>query len=542
MHCFRSLALSVLFLVCSSGNIFALSSPNIPLDSPVYLYLEKLSGFGLVRSDFKGIRPFSRSEAARLLREAEKGLQSGTYPPLAAEFAARLREMLPREAAPEAVSGQVPGFDYRLFSNARVRYVYLNGRPRNYDRLVGDPGDDWIFPLPQSRVTYNPPRILRQRGSEGTPLMENNEGVVYRSGSSLDARFSGEIEVGSWLSGSVEPLLLVTGGDADLRLNKGYLKFGGGAAELELGRDANWLGFGYRGAIILTDNAPNLTEIKISSPEPVDFKYFWDFKYDLVFSQLDRTVVDGVERKPFFYALKLSMKPTKNLEWGLNLGRLVGGPGVDNSFGATLRGLVGASYDDNSKTSAGMELRYRAPWLWNTEFFGEFSGSDRSDYWVMDDSYLAGFLIPRLGPSGSDDLRFEWFRGHQILYTSGTFPEGFIYRGLPLGHSQGGATQDFYLRYSHWFSVRSNLALEGAYTTRGEIGRLAVDATGAASETGQMQALEQKWSLRATLRLPVYEDWDADLGYGWETISNFNLVRGVDRTNNLVRIDLSYRY
>ena len=52
----------------------AVTSVNIPLDSPVYLYLEKLSGFGLITSDIKGIKPFSKAEAARLTLEAEKNL------------------------------------------------------------------------------------------------------------------------------------------------------------------------------------------------------------------------------------------------------------------------------------------------------------------------------------------------------------------------------------------------------------------------------------------------------------------------------------
>ena len=50
----------------------ALASNNIPLDSPVYHYLHKLAAFGLIATDFKGIRPITRAEAARLLFEAEK--------------------------------------------------------------------------------------------------------------------------------------------------------------------------------------------------------------------------------------------------------------------------------------------------------------------------------------------------------------------------------------------------------------------------------------------------------------------------------------
>ena len=543
MTCSKYLLTSLLAVFLFAGSAGALSSPNIALDSPVYLYIEKLSGFGLVTGDFRGIRPYSKSEAARLLKEAEDRLQSGSYPPLATEIAARLRELLPRESAPELGKEKAPFFDYTLVSNARLRYVYLDGAPRNFDRPAGDPGKDWIFPLPQTRVGYSPPRVFNLRGNEGTPLAENNEGIAYGRGSSLQAQWSSEVYSGTLLSGLVEPLLLETRGSALLHLNKAYLKLGGGGAELELGKDANWLGLGYRGAITLTDNAANLTAVKISSPEPVDWKYFWDFKYDFIASKLDRTDTDGVVREPYFYAFKLSTKPTKNVEFGFNLGRQVGGTGLDNSLGATLRGLVGASYNDNSKTNAGFELRYRMPWLGNTELYGEFSGCDRSDFWFMDDSYLAGFLVPHLTASGRDDLRFEWFRGHQILYISGTFPEGYVYHGLPLGDSQGGATQDFFLRYSHWFSVRNNLALETSYTTRGEIGRVTLDSNGLYDPAGSiLQAVERKVALRASWKAPVYRDWDASLMYGWETIRNFNLVADDNRHNQLVRLDLSYRY
>ena len=537
----RILIASIVAVISCAGSALALSSTNIPLDSPVYLYIEKLSGFGLVKGDFKGIRPYSRSEAARLLKEAEERLQSGDYPDLARDMTARLRELLPREAAALDAPEETPLFDYTLFSNARLRYVYLDGRPRNYTRPAGDPGGDWIFPLPQTRPSYSPPRIAQQNGREGTPLLENNEGVVYGPGSNLDARWTSELHAGSQLSGLVEPLLLVSG-DASLHLNKGYLKLGGEALELEAGRDANWLGLGYRGAITLTDNAPNLTSLKLSSPEPVDWKYFWDFKYDLILSRLDRTDTGGLVRQPFFYAFKLSMKPTSDVELGLNLGRLVGGPGLDNGWGATLRGLVGASSNDNSKTNAGVELRYRMPWLRDSEFYGEFSGCDRSDFWLMDDSYLAGFLMPRLSSDGSDDLRFEWFLGHQILYTSATFPEGYLYHGFPLGHSQGGATRDFFARYSHWFSARNNLALECSYTTRGETGRVGVDASGQYDPSGAPQAVERKVALRAYWRAPLYRDWDASVMYGWETIENFDLVADAGRTNQMLRLELSYRY
>lgn len=542
MNCYKYFFVSLFLSITFSGSAFALSSPNIPLDSPIYLYIEKLSGFGLIVSDFKGIRPYSRSEVARVLKEADKLLESGDWPPLAKELVTTIKELIPREAALYSEPESAPFFDYNPVSNARLRYVYLDGAPRSYSRPVLDSGGDWTFPLPAHRPEKH--SIPNQRGTEGTPLFENNEGVVYGDGHNLEARWSSEVYMGTVASALVEPLLLGSSAEdaSHVRLNKGYLKLGGGALELELGRDANWLGLGYRGTITITNNAPNFTSIKLSSPEPFISRYLWDLKYDLIFSQFEKEVTDGVERQPLFYATKLSFKPYKNMEFGLNLGRQVGGTGVDNSITSLLHGLWGGTSSDNSNSLGGLELRFRFPWLRNSEIFGELSGEDRADFWPKAQSYIVGFFVPMLTASGRDDLRFEYFHGHQILYTNSTFPNGYLYHNFPIGHSQGGATQDFFLRYSHWFSARNTVALECFRTTRGEVGRVSVDSKGNYDPNGALQAVERTVGLRAFWNLPVHEDWNATLRYGWETTANLNLTPGVGQTNQILGVDLSYRY
>jgi len=99
------------------------------------------------------------------------------------------------------------------------------------------------------------------------------------------------------------------------------------------------------------------------------------------------------------------------------------------------------------------------------------------------------------------------------------------------GHSQGGGgVQEFYGRYSHWFSVRNNLALEYFYTERGRSYR-----------TGD-QAMESKHAGRVSWSLPIYGDLDGQLLYGVEQISNLNLIAGAAQTNHLAVFELRYRY
>jgi hypothetical protein len=373
-------------------------------------------------------------------------------------------------------------------------------------------------------------------GSEGTPLVENNEGVIYRRGSNGEFRFTSELFAGRWAAALVEPMALYTESDGiyQARINKGYVKVGSDAVELEVGRDANWLGLGYRGNITLTNNARNFDQIKLSSPEPIQLRWIGDLKYSLIFSRLDEVNSSRGIRQPYFLASKVSVKPVDFMEVGLNLGRQVGGPGVDNSFGSLLRGFVGGTNNDNSNSVAGLEMRFRIPCLRNIEIYGEFSGEDAASFWPIVESYVAGFYIPRLTASGSDDLRFEYFLGNVALYTNGTFTQGYLYHNQPIGHSQGGGAQEFYLRYSHWFTARNNLALEYWHGERGNVGRVPVN--------GIMQAVERKDSGRITWTLPLVNDFDCSLRYGIERVRNKNLVGGQNRTNQVAMVQFSYRY
>lgn len=535
------------------SSAWALASNNIPLDSPIYLYLEKLTGFGLVTSEVKGIKPFSKAEAARLVSEAEKNLPSLENEQLAFanEIIERLHQLIPRELALYTEPEKAAWFDYNPVAFAKLRYVYLDGVPRSYSRDVRDPGHQSAFGFigGDLRPEFSP--ILHQSGTEGTPLLENNEGVVYRRGNSVELRWAAEGFIADKVSLMLEPIFLTTPRPETnersyrLALQKGYVKIGGGGIELEVGRDENWFGPGYRGALTLTDNAGNFDLIKLSSPEPVDVKwvkkYLGNFKYSFIFSRFDETGSGDSLRHPYFIGMKLSLKPTSWFEIGGNFVRQEGGPGFSGK--TNLQDLIfGGGYTNKNNTIAGIDLRFRIPWLRNSEIYAEYVGEDSALFWPFVESYVAGFYIPRLTASGKDDLRFEYYWGHQILYTDFKFPAGYNYRTMPVGHSQGGGAEEFFLRYSHWFSVRNNLAFEYIHSERGNVGRVTVDDAGNFDPNGSLQAVERKNALRVFWQRPLYGNIDLNLMYGWERIHNRNLVAGADRTNQIFKLDVSYKY
>lgn len=547
--------LLIVALTSTPGSSWALSSNNIPLDSPIYLYLEKLTGLGIVTSDIKGIKPFSKAEAARLVLEAEKNLPalSGDSHEFAAELIGQLRKRLTRELSLYTDPKKAPWFDYNLIDYARLRYVYLDGVPRSYTRPVYDPAHQSVFGFIGGDLRNQPPSIVHQYGTESTPLQENNEGVNYRRGNNAEFRWGMEAFVSSWASFALEPIAMTTpDGDGSgqterFAIQKGYLKLGGGGLELEAGRDANWFGPGYRGALSLSSNAKNFDMIKLSSPEPLDVawvkKYLGDFKYSIIFSQFDRTGTGSDLREPYFFGMKMVLKPKPWLELGGNFVRQVGGPGHGDKHSSIGDFIFGGSDSDTSNTIAGIDVRVRLPWLRNTELYGEYVGEDSASFWPFVESYVAGFFIPRLTASGKDDLRFEYFWGNQILYVDHNYPvTGYTYYGMSPGHSQGGATEEFFVRYSHWFSTRNNVALEYYHTERGNVGRVNVDSAGNYDPNGVRQSVERKNACRVAWRLPVYGDVDMNLLYGWERVDNYDLISGNDRNNHLFRMDLSYRY
>ncbi len=543
-------ALLLTALTCAEP-VYALSSANIPLGSPIYGYLEKLSGMGLIVSDVKGQRPYSKAEAARLTLEAAKNIaeQDTGAPPFAMELVSRIRELLPREMFLRENPDKRPQFlDYNPVSSLRARYVYLDGAARDYNRPVFVRGGQSAFGfIGGSLRPGNNTGILNDSGSEGTPLDENNNGIIYRHGNNAEIRLALEGYLSDKVSALVEPMVQYSPDDVRIQLNRGYVKIGGGGLELELGRDENWFGPGSRGALTLTNNAQNFDQVKLSSPEPLDVawvkRWLGDVKYVLIVSRFDETDVGTSDyRRPYFIGVKLSLKPYNWFEYGINFVRQQGGPGFTGS--TTIQDeIFGGGTTNHNNSIAGIDLRFRIPWLRNTEVYGEYAGEDSASFWPIVESYVAGIYVPCLTSSCRDDLRFELFWGNPMLYTDFKFPRGYTYHNTTVGHSQGGSAQDFFVRYSHAFSARNSVALEYFHTDRGQEGRVKVNSSGQFDPVnGVMQAMEHKDAGRISWTLPIYGEVDGQLLYGFEKINNLNLVEGAKRSNQLFSFELRYRY
>ncbi len=540
---------TLLTVAVSVEPAFALSSTNIPLNSPIYSYLDKLAGMGLITTDVKGLKPYSKAEVARLVLQAEKNLRTEADPSFARELIKQIRDAIPREISlrenPE-VKPQL--FEINTRPGMLLRYLYLDGEPRDYHRPVFIRGGQSAFGFIGGKLRPDSDAgVLYSSGTEGTPLFENNNGVTYKRGQNAEIRISVEGSLSDTMSVLIEPVVQYSGKDADVQLNRGYVKLGGGGLELEVGRDENWFGPGYRGAMTLSNNAQNFDSIKLSSPEPLDVswvkKWLGEFKYTLLVSRFNETDSGTADhRQPYLLGIKLAIKPSNWFEYGFNFVRQEDGPGFSGS--TTIKDeIFGGGYTNHSNSISGIDLRFRIPQLRNTEVYAEYVGEDSASFWPIVESYVAGIYAPCLTASCRDDLRFEFFWGNPMLYTDFKFPRGYTYNNMTPGHSQGGSAQDFFVRYSHAFSTRNNVGLEYFHTDRGQEGRVRVNNLGQYDPiNGVMQAMEHKNAGRIFWMLPIYDAIDGQLEYGVEKISNLNMVDGATRTNQLAIFELRYRY
>lgn len=517
---------AVLLVLLLASNGTAATSVNVPLDNWAYGALDKLVGFGLIKSDIQGTRPFSRQEVARLVGEAleNRKARASVAMPLADHFLERFQ----REYAIELniAEGTAQQTYIKPLQEVQARYVYVNGEPR---RFLG-------FPKSNSGTD----------ATEGTPMVYNNEGVIYTKNNNFSLQFSSTAGYGDFSAAYFEPLLLIRenkglsdgSNDVDVRILKGYAKLSQCNVELQVGRDSMWWGQARHGDLLLTNNAEPLDMVKLSNPEPVllpwIFYYLGPFKYTIFVARLED---DRVVPHPGLSGMKFNFKPTPWFEMGVATTFMFGGEGRPSfSLGDFIDviGFQGGNSNANVNQLAALDFRFRFPsWLWNAELYGEYGGEDSGgldnppeEVIFDDDGYVVGLYLPRIGPDGRADFRIEYTNNaHRVDSTPGfwyghnIYKSGYTYERQFLGHHMGGDASDLFLRSTYY--IRNDLVVGADYD----------------------------WMLRGiTLgdNVEKVHEFGADVTYdlnsmisvmgriGYRTVDNFNMVAGDDQSATIL--------
>lgn len=409
-----ALALTFFFAAGASAS----SSVNVPVGSRAYEDLERLEVKGLITSGLLATRPFSRIEAARLIKEAERpdaGF-SGTLERLKRDFAWELKE-------------EGPSTYVRPVSAVYAKSLY----------------------------------------SEKAPVYTNinNNGDDFREGGNLRAGMEAEAVLFDTLSLYLNPEYRLDGSSRG-ELVRGYLKADLSGVEMTAGRDSMWWGSGYHGNLLVTNNAAPLEMLKLSSSHPFILPWIFGrlgpFRPTVFIARLEE---DRDFPRANLLGMRLDFKPTPRFQIALNRVFMFGGEGR-RSLDATdwlnvFLASDGSEHGDspvNGNQIASIDASYVYV---NKSDYLPFSGIKLYTEWGAEDSSgktktptgranIYGAYIDGPFWLRDVDLRVEWAntgrneRYGPSWYRHGIYSSGYTYKGDIIGHHMGSDARDLFLR------------------------------------------------------------------------------------------------
>jgi hypothetical protein len=519
---------SISQLFRTNGNLTPanMGSPYVPIDSWVYPALDRLIGMGMIDSGFSGVRPWTRSECARLLVEASDRVDGGpaeaqrTYQFLAAEFKDELDET--------STGSQFRG---------RIESVYARST-----EIVGQPlslTDGYTF---------------------GQTLV-NDFGRPYQRGFNAVTGFSAWTTAGRWVgyvraeyqqSPAAPALPLsarVTVADVDpypgpppatptpsihqLQLLDAYVGLNFDNWQVTFGQQSLWWGPGNGGPMLFSNNAPPIKMIRINRIQPLKLPSFlhWlgPMRTEFFFGQLAGQEFlltpsgpvgqygQSLDPQPFIHGQMISFKPTPNFEFAFFRTTIFGGPG----YPLTTHRLISSLFTTGNEAAggpskpgdrrSGLSFSYRLPGLHNwLSLYGDgFTDDEFSPIAYMNVSaWHAGMYLSHVPHVSRLDFRVEGVytdvpggvaantKNPGSFYQNGTWRSGYTNNGDIIGSWIGRGGQGAQAWTNYWFSPRNRLQF---YFRHQKVSQEFLPGGGSLTDAG----VRTDYSLRPNLSLSV---------------------------------------
>jgi hypothetical protein len=434
-------------------------SVNLPLDDPAYPLLEKLVSTGLTFRNALTTKPITRIYAARLIAEA---IQSRRQ-----EWSATQRQDLFIDQTLQYLAGR---FKQEL---RQIGFFYQPLRPGPFTLALPDE---------LKLDMYGAYNAFIHRDSSGLTnnlqgVFELNEGFVPGDDFSMRLRASSWATLWRHLAVYVEPEFIVRsdpilGDSFDANLYKGYLKADVANLELAVGRDTLWWGPANQGALILSNNAPPLELVKLSTPLP--------FRLPWIYSELGEWQVAYIVAylgdappipNPFLSALRITLQPAAFLQFGFtNAFEAYGEGGVSVDALEFIPKNFVPSLDATTHSINGLvayDIVLSLPWvrqytfLQGVKFYWQ-RGQDnvKNIHGVLGGGNILGGVID----GGRWDLRVEYAETRDdgaVWYTHPTYQYGFAFEQFFLGHPIGGAAESIFARATYYLTPTMWVAADG---------------------------------------------------------------------------------
>jgi len=522
-----------------AGNM---GSPYVPLDSWVYPAMDRLTALGYIHTGFADMRPWTRLECARQIKQAGDALAEDEA---ANPEALKLHRQLRTEFARETIL-----LDGGENAELRVESVYTRST-----EIAGKPltdGDHFgqtiinDFGRPEEQG-YNNASGLSGWAEYG-PLAVYARGELQHAPSSpalpLAARQAISVADFSRIGGLTPPLPVPpdtpTSPFSEGRFLDTYVALNLSDWQLSYGNQSLWWGPSQGGSMMFSDNAAPLRMFRVNRVTPFTLpsilSVFGPMRLEAFIGQysgyefidtptgLAGQYGQSLHPQPIVHGERISFKPTPNLEIGLSRTTDYGGPGYPLTLHSFLRSvfstgntLAGNPNKPGARRS-GLDFSYRIPGLRNgATFYAEgLAEHDEITPLLGPDvaAWLAGIYVPRLPKLSKLDFRVEGGYtdppnsagdvAHGAFYWDAAWITGFQNAGHLMGNWMGRQSQGAQAWTTYWFTPRNKLQFEFRHQ---KVSRQFIPNGGTLAD-GSVHAdfwAGSKFSLSAGVQ---YEKWD----------------------------------
>lgn len=469
----------LILILCVSMGTSRAQSVYVPLNHWAYDYVERMEAKGLITGALNGTKPYSREEMAGYLLQVEEKVNngwslSGTEMKQLAFLHFEFSEEFERlsghngRAYPTRLQAiKEHSFFGKLFPN----FVYQNNR--NLLQFGNDDLQIYIDPILSQRWQYGNPDSI-----SGTDrVLERTHGLSLwgrlgdHIGFYLDARDTkewGSRPYPNRFDITREGLGFVNGYGSHIWHDEtiAYLMFKLPYLQVMVGRQNNYWGPGFRGALSLSDHATYYDQIKLQSR-------IWRLKFTWLWGSLQTFPklfdVDGGRTPKNIVAHRLEVDVATWLDLSIYETVIFGNRRFELAYFNPINFYRSAEHalGDNDNVAMGMDAELLL--IPNVKLYGElfvddlFTSRIGTGWFGNKVAYLAGgfwvdaFTVPNL------DARLEYARIRPYVYTHEREINTYSHFSTGLGHPIGPNADDLFVRLQYRFS--RNLLVAANYET-----------------------------------------------------------------------------
>jgi membrane-associated phospholipid phosphatase len=471
-----------------------MGSPYVPLDSWIYPAIERLTALGYIHSGFADMRPWTRMDCARQIKESSNLIANEQAP---FREAVRLNDLLRTEFSYETAL-----LEGGKNEDIRIESVYTRGM-----EIVNQPLTDGYHFAQTIINDFGRPEEQGFNAVSGVSGWANlGPFSFYVRGEYQHSPFAPALPLSARLAISEEDFahsLVVapfplppdtpTASFNQGRLLDTYVALNLNNWQLSYGNQSLWWGPSEGGPLMYTDNGQPVRMFRInrvvpftlpsifSAIGPIRIEAFLG-QYsgqEFVYTPSGLVGQYGVSlpNQPVLHGERISFKPTSNLEIGVSRTTDYGGPGYPVTLDTMLRSLFSTgntlSGNPNKPGSrrAGLDFSYRLPGLRNlVTFYGEGMAEHNEVTPLIGPdvgAWLGGLYFPRIPKIQKLDLRLEGGYTDPVntlpdvafgaFYWDGTWLSGFQNGRHLLGSWIGRQGQGEQAWTTYWFTAHNKL-------------------------------------------------------------------------------------